>query len=119
MLTIILSNILTSTLAWLAQPQTIMGIIAFIAGLPKIYQTIMTAKGSNFYDKAMEVAKIEATEVAYMQLSDEEKFNRVVASIFAVFPKEAKFYEPMVKEIAHVAYHAFIKPNLDKLKPME
>ena len=112
------STIFAGIIAYVSQPATIATIIGFLAGLPALIKTIKTANGANFYDKAMEVAKIEAGKVAYMNLSDEAKFKRVVDAIYAVFPKEAQKYKAIVDEIAFVAYHAFVKPNLDKIKPM-
>lgn len=118
MFTIILANILIVLKAWLANPATWASAIGFLATLPKIIETIKTAKGANFWDKAMEVAKIEAFKVAYMNLTDEEKRKRVVDAVFAVFPAEAQKYKFIVDEIVEIAYLAYVKPNLKTNTPM-
>lgn len=118
MLSVFFASIVLYVKAWLVNPATWVAAIGLAAKLPSVIEAIKTAKGANFWDKALEVAKIEAEKVAYMTLTDDEKRNRVVRAIFASFPKEAQQYSAIVEEIVEVAWKVYIKPNLKTNVPM-
>ncbi len=103
--------ILTTSLTWLTEPQTIAALTLFLMRLPSIIQAFKKAKKDEYIKLASTLA-IEMSERLLKETMDNsEKSQVVIGSIYRSLPDNAKKYisEQKMLEIVNGAYHTYVK----------
>jgi hypothetical protein len=109
----ILTLLLNSTLTWITEPQTIIAITLFIIKLPNIIETFKKAKKEEYINIAIEQAKEISLRLLKANITNDEKREIVVSSVYKFLPPNSKKYisEDKMKELVNAVYHTYIKHN--------
>ena len=109
--------IITSLLQWLLSPETIMFIITFVIGMPKLIEKFKQAKREQYKTIAAEFATDIIKELALrIDISNAEKLNVAVTMLYNIIPAPAKKYlsKDDIVVIINGIYHTHIKPEINK-----
>lgn len=111
----ILNQIIKTTIEWLTLPQT-WAMIGYLAvKLPSVIEAFKKAKRDEYIKIALNEAKEVSTRLLKENISNDEKRDITISSVYKLLPADSKKYitENKMKEIVNAAYHTYVKYEVE------